>query len=192
MPPTRTPQRAPETAPPSVGCGYLSMSLLELADDTMLLCIDFSLRSCVLLACTSKLVCAKLQHAAASQGLRLVAGDVQQAFQIKKRLRGAFHIGELVLTCKKWPFWPDWTLTVHLFGHFDKLHTVLVNSEHADEVTELYTLYNQDSNEFSQAKKELISMRSSGEFKIVARPIKTVRPMRQMKLTEMVKWVQLA
>ena len=54
-------------------------------------------------------------------------------------------------------------------------------------------MYNQDSHEFSQAKKELISMRSSGEFKIVARPIlKTVRPMRQMKLTEMVKWLQLA
>ena len=171
----------------------MSMSLLELTDDTILVCIDSSLRSCVRLACTSKLACAKLQHAAASQGLRLVAGDVQQAFQIKKRLRGAFHIGELVLTCKTWPFWPDWTLTVHLFGHFDKLHTVLVNSEHADEVTELYTLYNQDSNEFSQAKKELISMRLSGEFKIVARPIlKTVRPMRQMKLTEMVKWLQLA
>ena len=132
----------------------MSMSLLELTDDTILVCIDSSLRSCVRLACTSKLACAKLQHAAASQGLRLVARDVRQAFQIKKRLRGAFHIGELVLTCKTWPFWPDWTLTVDLFGHFDKLHTVLVNSEHADEVTELYTLYNQDFNEFSQAKKD--------------------------------------
>ena len=136
---------------------------------------------------------AKLQHAAASQGLRLVARDVRQAFHIKKRLRGRFQVGELVLTCSVWPFWPDWTLLVDLFGHFDKLHTVIVNTEHADEVTELYTLYNQDSDEFSQAKKDLISMRSSGEFKIVARPIlKTVRPMRQMKLTEMVKWLQLA
>ena len=57
-----------------------------------------------------------------------------------------------------------------------------MNTEHVDEVTELYTVYNQnDEDVFSQAKKELISMRSSGEFKIGRpRPIlKTVRPMRQ-------------
>ena len=65
-----------------------------------------------------------------------------------------------------------------------------VNPEHADEVTELYTLYSQDEDEFSEAKKELISMRERGEFEIVARPIlKTVRPMRQLKLTEMDWWM---
>ena len=108
----------------------MSMSLLELTDDAILVCIDSSLRSCVRLACTtSKLACAKLQHAAASQGLRLVARDVRQAFHIKKRLRGRLQVGDLVLTCSVWPFWPDWTLLVDLFGHFDKLHTVIVNTE---------------------------------------------------------------
>ena len=48
-----------------------------------------------------------------------------------------------------------------------------------------------DEDEFSEAKRELISMRESGKFKIVARPIlKTVRPMRQLKLTEMDWWVR--
>jgi len=164
--------------------------LLALPDDVMVMCVDTSLRKCVLLARASKVVRAKLQRAAAPRGLRVVARDVKQAFMIKKQLRGSFQVGELMLTCSVWPFWPDWTLTVELFGSFDKLHTVSVNPEHADEVTELYTLYNQDEDELFEAKRELISMRERGEFEIVARPIlKMVRPMRQLKLTEMDWWV---
>ena len=101
--------------------------LLELPDDVTVACIDSSLRQCMLLARTSKLVRVKLQRAA-PRGLRVIARDVKQAFMIKKLTRGGFHIGDLVLTCSVWPFWPDWTVTIDLFGSFDKLHTVHVET----------------------------------------------------------------
>ena len=85
-----------------------------------------------------------------------------------------------MFTGSTWPF-VDWTLLLSIYTHFDKLHTVSVGWQHADEVTELYTKYSSDSDELREAKAELLEARDSGDFKVISHPIK----MSQLKLTEM-------
>ena len=78
------------------------------------------------------------------------------------------------------------------YGDWEKLHTVSINPEHAGKVTTLYTINKWDAEEVVKLKTELIEMKASGDFKLVARPvIQKIRPLRQLKLPEM-KWLVIA
>ena len=87
--------------------------LYELPDDLLLGCVDGSMRICVKLASTNKILCDTLQLAAAANGLRLVVVNVKQACRVKKQLHSSFYISELVLTGRAWPF-IDWTVLLSL------------------------------------------------------------------------------
>tara|TARA_B100000768_G_scaffold142455_1_gene134322 strand:- start:139 stop:642 length:504 start_codon:yes stop_codon:yes gene_type:complete len=159
--------------------------LLELPDELLLGCICESMRICVKLSNANNYLRIKLQQLAAAHGLRLVTVDVRQAFWIKRQLRGKYYVSTLVLTDYVWSF-IDWTLLAFLYTNFDKLHTVCVNPQHADEVTELYTNYTSDSAAFKEFKTELLAARESGVFTVTTRRhIKVFWPARQLKLTEM-------
>ena len=159
--------------------------LLELPDELLLSCVCGSMRICVKLSNANNYLRIKLQQLAAAHGLRLLTVDVQQAFWIKRQLRGKYYVSTLILTDAVWSF-IDWTLLAFLYTNFDKLHTVCVNPQHADEVTELYTNYTSDSAAFKEFKTELLAARESGAFKVTTRRhIKVFWPARQLKLTEM-------
>ena len=145
------------------------------------------MRICVKMAGACKTLRFKLQIVTALRGLRLVANDLNHAMQIKKQLRGSFHIGELVVKDEAWPF-TYWHATVlELYTYCEKLHTIRVNPMHACKVKELY-----DTDE----QGELTEMKQSGALQIVAGPVQDVsfivfkgRPRgRQLMITE-IKWL---
>ena len=81
----------------------LSCDLIALPDELLLSCVDKSLRTCVMLAGTSKAIRAKLSYEAKARGLRLMC---YSAYDIEQHMRGHFHIGALLLTVRAWPFTP--------------------------------------------------------------------------------------
>ena len=163
------------------------MSLPELPDEMLLRCVDGSMRICVKVAGACKTLRFKLQLVTAlrglRRGLRLVANHLNHAMQIKKQLRGSFHIGELVIKDEAWPF-IYWHATVlELYTYCEKLHTIRVNPMHACKVKELY-----DTDEHG----ELTEMKQSGAFQIVAGPVQDIPFIvfkgRQLMITDM-KWL---
>ena len=94
------------------------MSLPELPNEMLSRCVDGSMRICVKMAGACKTLRFKLQLVTALRGLRLVANDLNHAIQIKKQLRGSFHIGELVVKDEAWPF-------TRLIGVVDSIVSIL-------------------------------------------------------------------
>ena len=84
----------------------LSCDLIALPDELLLSCVDKSLRTCVMLAGTSKAIRAKLSYEAKARGLRLMCYSAYDAMRIEQHMRGHFHIGALLLTVRAWPFTP--------------------------------------------------------------------------------------
>ena len=76
----------------------LSCDLIALPDELLLSCVDMSLRTCVMLAGTSKAIRAKLSDQAKARGLRLMCYSAYDALRIEHQMRGHFHIGALLLT----------------------------------------------------------------------------------------------
>ena len=106
----------------------LSCDLIALSDVLLLSCVDKSLRTCVMLAGTSKAIRAKLSYEAKARGLRLMCYSAYDAMRIEQHMRGHFHIGALLLTVRAWPFTPP--LIVELKQRCPLLKVVLLHPDH--------------------------------------------------------------
>ena len=86
----------------------LSCDLIALPDELLLSCVDKSLRTCVMLAGTSKAIRAKLSYEAKARGLRLMcySYSAYDAMRIEQHMRGHLHADALLLTVRAWPFTP--------------------------------------------------------------------------------------
>ena len=85
----------------------LSCDLIALPDVLLLSCVDKSLRTCVMLAGTSKAIRAKLSYEAKARGLRLtMCYSAYDAMRIEQHMRGHLHVDALLLTVRAWTFTP--------------------------------------------------------------------------------------
>ena len=84
----------------------LSCDLVALPDELLLSCVDKSLRTCVMLAGTSKAIRAKLSYEAKARGLRLMCYSAYDAMRIEQHMRGHLHVDALLLTVRAWTFTP--------------------------------------------------------------------------------------
>ena len=152
----------------------------------MLLCIDGSLRTCVMLASTNLDIAGRLSKASESKGLRLMieSPDMARFIQTQLSLRwcSKFHISELILTCSYWPWTAEFILAYHLLEMMALgLRKVKMNPEHANMIKEIY-----DTDWLAESVDEGINLlRKTGQFEITARYAPTVQPLsKQLKLTQ--------
>ena len=182
--------RDPADAPPLSPTHSLSMATLTaLPEELWIKLVDDSLKLCVKLAATNKVICTNLETASAGRELRLVVGNPWDALRIEKSMSGRFHIGRLFINWKNNSrHWPMTAFMINEYAiHITRLKVVELDPYLAGRIK---AIHGPEPRTYDQEMERRALLDAT--FTITTRNVKKVKlkhvKLKQIRLDQMARW----